>query len=244
MRRFAARTLATGAMMMVMAIGAMAVVAGPAVAGQDKAENCEKCEQAKAEKCEKCEQAAKSANACPADCKKACCVGKVLSQKAKDIDGNEVSLAEKYQGDVLLIVNVASKCGYTKQYKGLQKLHEKYAEKGLRVVGFPCNQFGSQEPGSEKEIKQFCEATFGVQFDMFSKIKVNGEDSHPLYSYLTSDDLPVKPKGKIKWNFEKFLVDRNGEVIARYRSPVKPTSKKMVKAIERALSEKVASAQN
>jgi len=174
---------------------------------------------------------------CGPGCEAPCCSSDVLSQKAKNIDGEEVALANAYLGDVLLIVNVASECGYTKQYKGLQKLHEKYADKGLRVLGFPCNQFGNQEPGDEEEIKEFCESNYGVEFDMFSKIKVNGEDAHPLYKYLTSDDLPVEPKGEIKWNFEKFLVGRDGEVLTRFRSAVKPGSEQMTKAIEKALAE-------
>ncbi len=182
-------------------------VAAPALAGKEK-EACEKCE---------------------------ACKSPVLGQKAKTIDGKEVHLAKKYAGKVLLVVNVASKCGYTPQYEGLQNLHEKYADEGLAVLGFPCNQFGNQEPGDEEQIKKFCKSNYGVQFDMFSKIEVNGDSAHPLYKYLTSDELPVEPKGKIQWNFEKFLVDRSGKVVARYRSEVKPSSKKIVSAIEREL---------
>jgi glutathione peroxidase len=159
-----------------------------------------------------------------------------LNFEVKDIDGKEVELS-KYAGDVVLVVNVASQCGYTPQYKDLEALHEKYHEKGLKVLGFPCNQFGKQEPGSEDEIKNFCESKFGVKFDMFSKIDVNGEHRAPLYAYLTSKDV-TKDAGDVKWNFEKFLIGRNGKVIARYRSAVKPTDKKVVAAIESALAKK------
>ena len=138
----------------------------------------------------------------------------------KDIDGKVVKL-DKYKGRVMLVVNVASKCGYTGQYEGLEKLHEKYNSQGLSILGFPCNQFLSQEPGTEEEIKNFCMSNFGVQFDMFSKIDVNGENTHPLYKllkksaggFLTDD---------IKWNFTKFLVDREGKVIKRYSPSTKP----------------------
>ena len=160
-----------------------------------------------------------------------------LNFKVKDIDGKEVDLS-KYAGDVVLVVNVASRCGYTPQYKDLQALHEKFHEKGLKVLGFPCNQFGKQEPGSEEDIKEFCDSTYGVKFDMFSKIEVNGEGRAPLYAYLTSKDAAPKDPGDVKWNFEKFLIGRDGKVIARYRSPVKPTDKKVVEAVESALAKK------
>ncbi len=159
-----------------------------------------------------------------------------LNQKVKDIKGNEVSLGQKYQGKVLLVVNVASRCGYTKQYSGLEALHEKYAEKGLAVLGFPCNQFGAQEPGTEQEIQEFCKAKYDVKFDLFSKIDVNGDSAAPLYKYLTSDAAPVADKGPIKWNFEKFLVARDGKVIARYRSKVTP--EEIAKDIEAELAKK------
>jgi glutathione peroxidase len=139
---------------------------------------------------------------------------------------------------VLLIVNVASECGYTPQYKGLEQLHEKYGEKGLVVMGFPCNQFGGQEPGSESDIKQFCESKYNVKFPMFSKIDVNGPKAAPLYQYLPSKDVPVKDQGPVKWNFEKFLVGRDGRVLARFRSGDKPTDAKMTQAIEAALGHK------
>jgi glutathione peroxidase len=154
--------------------------------------------------------------------------------RANDIDGSEHSLTE-YDGQVCLVVNVASQCGLTPHYGGLQKLHERYAERGLAVLGFPCNQFGSQEPGTEGEIKSFCETRFGVSFPMFSKIDVNGPARHPLYAWLTSE--PTKPDGPgdVKWNFAKFLVGRDGAVIARFGPQVEPTAPDLVQAIEKAL---------
>lgn len=140
--------------------------------------------------------------------------------KVKDIDGNVVKL-DKYKGKVMLIVNVASKCGFTGQYKGLQELYEKYKDKGLRILGFPCNQFLSQEPGTEEEIKSFCTLNYGVKFDMFSKIDVNGENTHPLYVYLKSNSSGFLTN-TIKWNFTKFLVDKNGKVIERYAPSTTP----------------------
>ncbi|MCS6988542.1 MAG: glutathione peroxidase [Chloroherpetonaceae bacterium] len=150
--------------------------------------------------------------------------------KVKTIDGAEKSLAD-YKGKVLLIVNVASECGYTPQYADLQKLYEKYRSQGFAVLGFPCNDFGGQEPGSEKDIKAFCVSRFGVTFDMFSKITM----SHPLYQYLTAN---AKPSGKVDWNFEKFLIDRNGNIVGRFKSGVKPMSETLTKAIEEALAKK------
>jgi glutathione peroxidase len=140
--------------------------------------------------------------------------------EVKDIDGKNVELS-KYKNRVMLIVNVASKCGYTGQYEGLQKLHEKYAKDGLSVLGFPCNQFLSQEPGTEEEIKNFCMSSFGVEFDMYSKIDVNGENTHPLYLYLKEEAGGFVTDG-IKWNFTKFLVDKNGKVVERYAPSVTP----------------------
>ncbi|MDH3582686.1 MAG: glutathione peroxidase [Phycisphaerae bacterium] len=153
----------------------------------------------------------------------------------KNIDGKDVSLSA-YQGKVILMVNVASKCGLTPQYEGLQKLHESYSDRGLAVLGFPCNQFGGQEPGSEEQIKAFCQSKYGVSFDMFAKIKVNGDEAHPLYKYLTSEKAPIKEHGKIKWNFEKFLVDRSGQVIARFGPRTKPGQ--LAAAIDKALGPK------
>jgi glutathione peroxidase len=174
----------------------------------------------------------------------ALCVGIVAADKAasalnftvKDIDGKDVNLAEKYKGKVLLIVNVASKCGYTKQYSGLEALNDKYADKGLAILGFPCNQFGGQEPGSEQDIKDFCKTNYDVSFDLFSKVDVNGDHAAPLYKYLTSEQAPVVDKGPVKWNFEKFLVSREGKVIARYRSKVTP--EEIARDIESELAKK------
>ena len=140
--------------------------------------------------------------------------------KVKTIDGKEITL-EKYKNRVMLIVNVASKCGYTNQYKGLQKLHDEYAKKGLSILGFPCNQFLAQEPGTEEEIKNFCQVNFGVEFDMFAKINVNGAQTNPLYAYLKSK-APGTLVDAIKWNFTKFLVDRDGMVVRRYAPSTTP----------------------
>ena len=145
----------------------------------------------------------------------------VYSFKAKTIDGKEVSLSD-YQGKALLIVNVASRCGFTPQYEGLEKLHEKYQGQGLEVLGFPCNQFGAQEPGTEAEIKSFCDLNFGVKFPLFAKIDVNGDNAHPLYKYLTQDKPGILGTEAIKWNFTKFLIDKKGEPVKRYASAVKP----------------------
>lgn len=139
----------------------------------------------------------------------------------KTIEGEETTLAP-YRGKVMLIVNVASKCGYTPQYDGLQALYEKYQEKGLVILGFPCNQFAGQEPGTEKEIQNFCRVNFGVTFPMFSKIEVNGENTHPLYAYLKSEQPGILGTEAIKWNFTKFLVDKEGKVVARFGSSTKP----------------------
>ena len=160
-----------------------------------------------------------------------------LKYTMKTLDGKPVEL-KKYQGKVVLIVNVASKCGLTPQYEQLQALHEKYADKGLAILGFPCNQFGQQEPGTAEEIRQFCSQNYGVTFDMFSKIDVNGDSACDLYKYLTS--LNTKPVGpsKISWNFEKFLVGRDGRVIARFSPRTKPDAEEVVKAIESALAQK------
>ena len=161
----------------------------------------------------------------------------VLNFKMESLEGKTVDLA-KYKGKTLLIVNVASECGYTPQYKGLEALHEKYAKDGLVVVGFPCNQFGQQEPGSAKDIAAFCEKNYGVKFDMFAKIEVNGEQQCGLYKYLTSKDKNAKFAGPIKWNFEKFLVARDGTVVGRFESAIEPESEKLRKAIEAELAKK------
>jgi glutathione peroxidase len=141
--------------------------------------------------------------------------------KAKTIDGKEVPLSE-YQGKALLIVNVASRCGFTPQYEGLEKLYEKYKAQGLEVLGFPCNQFGAQEPGTEAEIKSFCDLNYGVKFPLFAKVDVNGEKAHPLYRYLTHDKPGILGTEAIKWNFTKFLIDKTGEPVKRYASAIKP----------------------
>lgn len=155
----------------------------------------------------------------------------VLDFKMKSLEGKEVDLS-KYKGKVLLIVNTASKCGATPQYEQLQALHEQYGPKGLEVVGFPCNQFGKQEPGSAADIREFCTKNYSVTFDMFDKIDVNGADAAPLYKYLTSK---AEDSGPVKWNFEKFLISKDGEILARYRTRVKPDDAEVVKAIEAAL---------
>jgi len=154
--------------------------------------------------------------------------------KMKDIDGNDVKL-KKYKGDVLLVVNTASECGYTPQYEGLQAIFDKYKGRGFNVLGFPANNFGGQEPGTEKEIKEFCTLKYKVTFPMFAKISVKGEDQHPLYSYLTSKATNPQFAGDIKWNFNKFLIGRDGKILARFESKDKPESETITKAIEAAL---------
>eukprot|EP01029_Cantina_marsupialis_P018907 TRINITY_DN438403_c0_g1_i1.p1 TRINITY_DN438403_c0_g1~~TRINITY_DN438403_c0_g1_i1.p1 ORF type:complete len:196 (+),score=15.78 TRINITY_DN438403_c0_g1_i1:38-589(+) len=139
----------------------------------------------------------------------------------KDIDGKEVSMS-KYKDKVLLIVNVASKCGFTGQYEGLENLFEKYKNEDFMILGFPSNQFANQEPGTNKEIKEFCSLTYGVNFDMFSKVDVNGDDTIPLYKYLKSNSPGVLGTEAIKWNFTKFLIDKNGKIIERYGSVTEP----------------------
>ncbi|MBN1556763.1 MAG: glutathione peroxidase [Lentisphaerae bacterium] len=158
----------------------------------------------------------------------------VYSFSLPDIDGKEISLSE-FNGKVLLLVNVASKCGFTGQYAGLQKLYETYKDKGLVVLGFPANNFMSQEPGTEEEIKQFCSLNYGVTFPLFSKISVSGKDQHPLYAFLTSKETNPEFAGRITWNFNKFLVDREGRVIGRFGSRTAPDDEELVKAVEAAL---------
>ena len=150
-------------------------------------------------------------------------VQSIYDFKVKTIEGRETTL-EAYRGKVMLIVNVASKCGYTPQYEGLEALYKKYKEKGLVILGFPCNQFASQEPGSEKEIQNFCRVNFDVTFPLFAKIKVNGEQTHPLYQYLKTQKTGLLGTEGIKWNFTKFLVDREGKVVDRFGSSTKPKS--------------------
>ena len=158
-----------------------------------------------------------------------------LNHTAKDIDGKDVKLA-KYKGRVLLVVNLASRWGRTPQYLQLQALHAKYNTKGLSVLGFPCNQFNFQEPGTDAEIKEFCTAKYSVAFDLFSKINVNGDQAHGFYKHLTAQNTSPKATGKIAWNFEKFLIDRSGTVIARFDGKVKPNSAELVKLIEQHLA--------
>lgn len=160
--------------------------------------------------------------------------GKVLRHTMNDIDGNEVDL-KQYEGKVVLIVNVASKCGYTPQYAGLEVLYRKYKDQGFVILGFPANNFMGQEPGTNDEIKTFCKTTYGVTFPMFAKISVKGDDMAPLYKDLTSKDYNGKFGGPIKWNFNKFLVGREGRVIARFGSGVKPQSSELATVLEAAL---------
>ena len=161
----------------------------------------------------------------------------VFDFKMKDIDGKDVKL-KKYKGDVLLVVNTASKCGYTPQYEGLQATYEKYKDRGFYVLGFPANNFGGQEPGTEKEIKEFCESKYKVTFPMFAKISVKGADQDPLYAYLTSKDTNPEFAGDITWNFNKFLIDRKGKIVARFSSKEKPDSEAVTQAIEKYLATK------
>ena len=153
----------------------------------------------------------------------------------KDIDGKATTLAP-YQGRVLLVVNVASACGFTPQYKGLEAVFAKYQDQGLTVLGFPCNQFGGQEPGTNAEIKQFCSVNFHVTFPLFDKIEVNGQNRHPLYVMLAGKDSPFP--GDIGWNFTKFLVGRDGRILQRFNSAATPDSPEVIKAIEAALAAK------
>jgi glutathione peroxidase len=155
----------------------------------------------------------------------------------KDIDGNDVKL-KKYKGKVALVVNVASKCGYTPQYEGLQAIYEKYKAQGFVVLGFPANNFKNQESGTNAEIKEFCESKYKVTFPMFAKISVSGEDQEPLYKYLTSKETNPQYAGDITWNFNKFLVDKNGKILARFTSKDTPQSEAVTQAIEKALAQK------
>lgn len=158
----------------------------------------------------------------------------VYEFKPTNINGEETSL-EDFEGKVLLIVNTASECGNTPQYEGLQKIYDKYNGEGLEVLGFPANNFGGQEPGTDEEIKQFCKVNFDVTFPMFSKVSVKGEDQHPLFEYLISVSNPDFT-GEIKWNFEKFLVGKDGKLKHRFRSDTEPESEKIFRAIETELN--------
>jgi glutathione peroxidase len=152
------------------------------------------------------------------------------------IDGKPATLSD-HAGDVMLVVNVASKCGFTPQYEQLQAIHEKYADQGFTVLGFPCNQFLFQESGSEEQIAQFCSVTYGVSFPMFAKVKVKGRQQHPLYAELTKHEDGAGKAGNVKWNFEKFLINRNGDVVGRFRTKLKPDDPAITTAIENALAE-------
>ena len=159
----------------------------------------------------------------------------IYSVQLKDIDGKDTSLKPN-QGKVMLVVNVASKCGFTPQYTALEAVYTKYQAQGLVVCGFPCNQFGGQEPGTDAEIKEFCSSKFSVTFPMFDKLEVNGANRHPLYVLLAGATSPFP--GDIKWNFTKFLVGRDGKILNRFDSAVKPDSAEVTKAIEAALAAK------
>lgn len=163
--------------------------------------------------------------------------GSFYDFKVKDIDGKDVKL-KKYKGSVLLVVNTASKCGYTPQYEGLQATFDKFKDKGLVVLGFPANNFGGQEPGTAAEIKEFCESKYKVTFPMFAKLSVKGEDQDPLYTYLTSKETNPQFAGDITWNFNKFLIDRKGNIVARFTSKETPTSEAVTQAIEKYLASK------
>ncbi len=161
----------------------------------------------------------------------------VLDYQIRDIDGKDVKL-NKYKGNVLLVVNVASKCGYTPQYEALQTVYAKYKDKGFVTLGIPANNFGAQEPGTETEIKEFCTSKYHVTFPMFAKVSVKGEDQDKLYSFLTSKETNPDFAGDIKWNFTKFLVDRSGKVVARFEPKVKPDDPEVIAAIERYVATK------
>ncbi|MEM9772690.1 MAG: glutathione peroxidase [Cyanobacteria bacterium P01_D01_bin.73] len=150
----------------------------------------------------------------------------------KTIDGADTTLGA-YGGKVALIVNVASKCGYTKQYSGLEALYQKYKDQGFVILGFPCNDYGAQEPGTNEEIKQFCTTNYGVTFDMFDKVSTRGAEQHPLYTSLTKN---ADPAGDVGWNFEKFLIGKNGEIAGRFKSGVTPESAELTGAIEAQLA--------
>lgn len=156
----------------------------------------------------------------------------IYNYSVQNINKKEINLSY-FKGKVLLIVNVASKCGFTPQYKGLEAIYKKYNSKGFEILAFPCNDFGKQEPGTNEEIKNFCSLNYKVTFPLFDKIKVKGNDKAPLYQMLTNN--PATGKSSVKWNFEKFLIDRNGNVVKRFRSPVKPNGKKITTAIENEL---------
>ncbi|QFT89310.1 Hydroperoxy fatty acid reductase gpx1 [Bacillus sp. THAF10] len=156
----------------------------------------------------------------------------IYEYKANNIKGQEVSLSD-YEGYVMLIVNTASECGFTPQFAGLEELYKEYQDKKFVILGFPCNQFGNQEPGEEKDINEFCQLNYGVSFPMFSKVDVNGDNTHPLFEYLKEEAKGVMGTKAVKWNFTKFLVDRNGKVVDRFASATTP--EKMKNDIEKLL---------
>jgi glutathione peroxidase len=158
----------------------------------------------------------------------------IYDQKINTLEGEPADLSQ-YEGKALLMVNVASKCGLTPQYEGLEKLHEQYASRGFEVLGFPCNQFGAQEPGSPEEIAEFCSTSYGVKFPLFEKIEVNGEGRHPLYEQLTATEDAEGKSGDIQWNFEKFLISPDGDIVARFRPLTTPEDPALVGAIEEQL---------
>ena len=145
----------------------------------------------------------------------------IFNFSCKDVNGDEKNLSE-LQGKVTLVVNTASQCGFTPQYKGLEDLYQKYKDKGLEILGFPCNQFGNQEPGSNDEIEEFCTQNYGVTFSMFSKVDVNGDSADPLFNFLTSNKKGLLGSSKVKWNFTKFLVDKNGKPVKRFAPTTTP----------------------
>lgn len=153
---------------------------------------------------------------------------------ATTIDGAQQSLSD-FKDKVCLVVNVASKCGLTPQYDGLERLYGRFQARGFEILAFPCNQFAGQEPGSEAEIREFCSTNYGVSFPLFGKIDVNGDDRDPLYAWLTSENTEPEGSGDIKWNFGKFLVDRSGQIVARFEPPTEPEAEAVVTAIEAAL---------
>ena len=155
----------------------------------------------------------------------------IYDQKINTLEGKPADLAE-YKGKALLMVNVASKCGLTPQYEGLEKLHETYGSRGFEVLGFPCNQFMGQEPGTAEEIRDFCDTTYNVQFPLFEKIDVNGDQQHPLFAELEQQTDADGEAGDVKWNFEKFLVSPEGKVVGRFRPQVTPEDTALVEAIE------------
>ena len=164
-------------------------------------------------------------------------VSSPLEFKLKGIDGKEIDLST-YKGKVVVIVNVASQCGYTPQYEGLQKLYEDYSKDGLVVIGVPANDFGKQEPGTNEEIAQFCKSNYKVSFPMAAKVTVKGKEITPLYKFLTDKETNPEFAGDVSWNFEKFVIGRDGKVAGRYKSKIAPTSEEMIKAVKAELAKK------